>query len=752
MRIESPIASLLTVLLLAPSVAAQVGGQGQGTGPQGSAREAMWPAPTAADWKRPVLIQWQRTWDDAVALSKETNRPILVCINMDGEIASEHYAGIRYRMPEITALYEPYVCVIASVYRHNPRDYDEHGHRVECPRFGGVTCGEHIAIEPVLYEKFMDGRRIAPRHIMVELDGQETYDVFYAFDTDSVFKAIREGITTRDKGPITQVRGDRSIVERVASTDSKDRTAVEQAYLEGDAALRRSLLDAANSLGDKAPVELLRLGVMGLDTELSKKARGALAQTSADGAPDLIAQALRVPMEASEREQLVAALTRLGENSPRARTLAVVHTGLARRSTHVDVEGWAKALDGSNAYTAASEAGDAGTRLDAVSHAAVAKPEDAQARIEQAEAALAYALDPETQRSLAADPKTRHRYEQLLYEDARRAALRAKALGATGWRVDAVLAVAAYYLGEIEESYRLAEATMGGMPPNPESRGALAALGVFAEARQKAIVDAIRARQPWQPQWLTDVHAAYSVIGKHPHATDAHIASHYDFIKALDGTAQAARVLDAGIERFPESWLLHERLRGRILEEHGVAGLEPAYAELRAKHGSGANMDWFSGYASIVVAEAHRRRGRTEEAIAAYDRAIAHYERGIAANETTRDTADHYVAVALAGRARIAYENGDDDKALAELLAAIERKPEAMPTIDGLNLSAVDTTRMLRARLRANKKDEQLAKLDAVLGSLDPELLRLPAYNFETPPEGATPPAGNRGRRGRRGG
>jgi hypothetical protein len=92
---------------------------------------------------------WERTWDDAVGrVSKETKKPILVCINMDGEIASEHYAGVRYRQPEVAALFEPYVCVIASVYRHNPRDYDAEGRRIECPRFHGVTCGEHIAMEP----------------------------------------------------------------------------------------------------------------------------------------------------------------------------------------------------------------------------------------------------------------------------------------------------------------------------------------------------------------------------------------------------------------------------------------------------------------------------------------------------------------------------------------------------------------------------------------------------------------------------
>src|SRR4030095_8566403 len=90
--------------------------------------------------------------------SQERGKPVLVCVNMDGEIASEHYAGVRYRQPEIAALYEPYVCVIASVDRHNPRDYDDEGKRIVCPRFGTLTCGEHIAIEPGLFDKFFDGQ------------------------------------------------------------------------------------------------------------------------------------------------------------------------------------------------------------------------------------------------------------------------------------------------------------------------------------------------------------------------------------------------------------------------------------------------------------------------------------------------------------------------------------------------------------------------------------------------------------------
>ncbi len=150
----------------------------QGGSPPAGSREAMWPAPTKADWAKPCLIRWQRTFDDAIGVSKETGRPLLICVNMDGEIASEHYAGIRYRQPEIAPLYAPYITVMASVYRHTPRDYDEAGKRIPCPRFGTVTCGEHIALEPIVFEKFLDGTRVAPRHIMVELDGKETYDVF----------------------------------------------------------------------------------------------------------------------------------------------------------------------------------------------------------------------------------------------------------------------------------------------------------------------------------------------------------------------------------------------------------------------------------------------------------------------------------------------------------------------------------------------------------------------------------------------
>ncbi|MDO8349017.1 MAG: hypothetical protein Q7T30_02185 [Planctomycetota bacterium] len=39
-----------------------------------------------------------------------------------------------------------------------------------------------MALEPIVFEKFLDGQRIAPRHIMVELDGKKTFVRVVGFD------------------------------------------------------------------------------------------------------------------------------------------------------------------------------------------------------------------------------------------------------------------------------------------------------------------------------------------------------------------------------------------------------------------------------------------------------------------------------------------------------------------------------------------------------------------------------------------
>lgn len=715
-RLPSGRQFLLAALLLGTCLPAQ--GDRVPDGPrQPSAREAMWYAPTAEDWAKPVLIPWQRTWSDAVELSRATRKPILVCVNMDGEIASEHYAGVRYRDPQVAQLYEQYVCVVASVYRHTPRDYDDEGRRILCPRFGTCTCAEHMAIEPIVFEKFLDGRRIAPRHIMVELDGQKTFDVFYRNDTASVFDEIREGITQRAIQSLPNVKGDRSLLEKLQSPDAADRTEVERLFAEGDSSQRRAMLDAALSLGDAAPLEVLRLALHGLDPDQVERARAGLAATKIADACDLIVDALRAQLPPAQREALVQALERIAPESPRAQSLAVAHRGLASSSAAIDPDRWAKALGGASYAPAPERPADAS----AIDLAVAAAPADPLARIAQAEASLASA------REVASGNK----FRSLLLEDARRQATRAKDLGAPAWRVDSVLALVAREQADWPLAYAAAERAASAMPPETATADAAEVLFLFAEARQQAIVAAYRRKEPWPPQWLTDVHSTYVVLGRHPFGNDVHAGHHYDFLRFFGGLEAANQALDSSLQRFPDSPLLHERLRERVLREQGVAALEETYAGLLGKRETAVTV-WFAGYAAIVAAEHHRRRGQSDPAMVAYDRAIAYFERAIGLDEAQRTSCDHHIAIALFGKSKLAFETHDLDASVAHLLAGFSRCPTATPALDGLNLSGADTARTLVGKLRESKREDLAAKLAAAMAALDPALLELPAYERET--------------------
>ncbi len=688
---------------------------------EGVGREGMWPAPTAEDWAKPVLIQFQRTWEDAVAVSKETGKPILCCINMDGEIASEHYAGVRYREAAIAEIYKPYVCVIASVYRHNPRDYDDKGNRILCPRFGSVTCGEHISIEPVLYEKFLDGQRVAPRHIMVDLDGKEVYDVYYVNDTAGVFDAIYDGPSKvpPPKPPI--IRGDRPLAERVASRHIEDRLAVEEAYKKGDAALRKRLLEAASQNPDAAQLDLLRLAVFGLDVDASKTAREALAKTKAPAATELISEALQSPMDAKERDALIATLKRLGEGSALAKWLAGVHKGLGAKSKAVDPKAWAEAA-ATGSYPAPKPDGHTlSSRAEAHARAAYEKPDDPEPRLKYAEANLKLAL--EAPRTYATNPNFGKRVARHLYVEAKKAGLEAEKLGAKGWRVNCVLALAAYYTGDLEAGYKRADAAMKELPPGESGWDSMALVTVFAESRWKAIKKAVRANEEWPPEWLADVHAAYAVLRKHPLGTDQQVVWHYELLLWLGARHKATGVLYDGLERFRDSEALHQRLRQRMLRRYGPKGLEAAYGRILKKYDDPARLQAFAAIASIVAGDTWRRMRRNEPALEAYQRAIEHYEKAVAAYAGHKAGADHTIALAHAARARIYYQQDDDAKALDEILASFARSPGSAGSRDGIGTTPGETAQMLLARLEKSPEDGPAKKLTEALAKIDPGLL-----------------------------
>src|SRR5262245_2663681 len=139
----------------------------------------------------PDRILWQRTLEDALALAKLRHRPLLLAINMDGESASDRIYTELYRDPAFVAATRHCVCLGASVFRHNARDHDDQGRRIVCPRFGEITCGEHMALEPVLFDKYLaDGERVAPRHALIQPDGKKAFDLSLCFDLKDIDRAL----------------------------------------------------------------------------------------------------------------------------------------------------------------------------------------------------------------------------------------------------------------------------------------------------------------------------------------------------------------------------------------------------------------------------------------------------------------------------------------------------------------------------------------------------------------------------------
>lgn len=711
MRAPSIFTLALAVSISMP--AAVFAQQGNGL-PEGVTREQMWFAPTAEDWEKPCLVPWQRTWADAVDLSQQTKKAILVCVNMDGEIASEHWAGIRYRTPEIAELFDQYVCVIASTFRHNPSDYDSNGNRVPCPRFGTVTCGEHIWMEPTVFGKFLDETRVAPRHIMVELDGTETYDLFYANDIKTIVQTVTQGIAEREIKPEEPPKGDRTLAELVASPNAVDRARIEANWQDGDRQTRLEILSAAEATGAKAPVDLLRKAAFGFDGELSSQALDLLAQSGDDKAVGLINDLLHGPMEPQRREQLLTSLERLSEQVPVAKRLATVHRGLQGGASVIDLEAWSHAYAGNAAAAPGNISND-----------------DAGSSSSEAATLLADAVRPE---NLAALQSSNARVRKVAVEQFRLAHVAAETdlkSNADHWLPHAVIAIAANYLSENETALAAAQRAVALLPPGETSWNAFATLSIFAQGRRVAIQKATNAKTTWPPQWLSEEQSAYAVLSQHPLATETELIRHYDFLVRLGAVAPASRALQQGLKRYEDSSALHERFRLLLVAQNGVSGVESAYEAWMQRDDAPQYLRWFAAQASLFTAEQLRKVNRLQDADAAYQRALNHFAVQRSATPETADNSKVFEVLAMAGRARIALETGDATAAQILILAAFDHKPEAAATLDGQQVSPVGVAKKILAVLLEAEdatRAEELQDALTALSDLDTGLLELPEF------------------------
>ncbi|HVS17798.1 MAG TPA: hypothetical protein VMT18_04295, partial [Planctomycetota bacterium] len=231
------------------------------------------PAQPAAEASREPQVHWQRSLDDALALCRATGRPLFLAVNTDAESASERVVAEVYRDPRFVEASRAFVCVIASPFRHTPRDHDGRGRRVVDPRFGAVTSGEATALEPLVFERFLGGERIAPRHaLVVDPDGaaRKRFDLFQLYDFELLVAALQEAAAEfggpLEPEPALSLALAAEPEERAASwaalaaaRSNRNRDALERAVASARGDTLHEALDAIATHGDAGSLDALRV-------------------------------------------------------------------------------------------------------------------------------------------------------------------------------------------------------------------------------------------------------------------------------------------------------------------------------------------------------------------------------------------------------------------------------------------------------------------------------------------------------------
>ena len=204
---------------------------------------------------------WQRSLEDAIEFARAENHPLLVAVNMDGESASDRIVHEEYRDPAFVAATRECVCLVAGAFRHNRRDYDDEGRRIPCPRLGEVTCGEHMALEPLLFERFLsDGERVALRHTLILPRGEKAWDLSPCFDHSDIDRALFDSVGTPAAGTAAALGSETSWTALAALRDNRERSSLEAA-LGGvqDEATLGAALATLPAAGDASSLDALRI-------------------------------------------------------------------------------------------------------------------------------------------------------------------------------------------------------------------------------------------------------------------------------------------------------------------------------------------------------------------------------------------------------------------------------------------------------------------------------------------------------------
>jgi len=671
-----------------------------GARPRGRSRERR---------EREPLMPWQRNPEDALALSRETGKPLLICVNMDGEMASESLARSRYRSPEFVGLAEGFIPLIVSPNRRNKRDYNDRGQRIVDSKFGRVVNREHIDVEPELYERYFEGRRIAPRHVGVDPSGEVLFDIFLVNDLSVIDEALREhGV----EGPGAADPGEMDESELLASPWASHREALEKRYLEADQRTRARLAGLALSQARTVQhPELLRLAILDPAPLVRVQAAWNMIQNPEQAPLEFFADAYHaVSAQPAAANALVAAIARQAGTDDAglaARHLHDALSGLARTSSTVDLERWRTSLSWSGTTRPVLEEREELTGL----------LDDLGKRLsdrEDAELHLAFAA---TSMRLAQLTLREGGNPSFLFEDVLTSGRSAVELGGEDPdpRALAYLAWASFMLADTTQAGAYAEQAVEGMPAWAGTPLAAKTLEVLATARMRAVYDDLTARQPFSPEAVADVHAAHELLLLHPAGNEVQAVNYITFLDTLGVVHAQASFVPRALERFPRSSELHGKLRLQRLRLGGAEALAHAYDAFPFDEELAPTFEWYRGLALLVAAERHVQNRELSLGIEAYERSAEHFLASSAADATFVDSSSHYVSLARAGTARIHTDAGRLDEAIAAVEAGLDASSRSIWSVDGLGNAPRDTALLLLRTLTAQGRDEQARELEGFL-------------------------------------
>jgi hypothetical protein len=641
-------------------------------------------------------MPFERSLADALAVQRATGKPLLLCVNIDGETASEALAFGRYRDPEFLRLAAGFVPLIASPETHQTLEHDDDGARLPCPRFGSVLCSEHVQVEPELFARYFGDRRVAPRHVGVAADGTILFDIFLVQDLTAVDRALERHGVTGSSLPDPQGVAPADLLTR---TDALARRELERAFRAAPAPARRDL--AARWREGAGHPELLRLALRDGDEAVRAAARAATAAAPAAAPWSLLAAAAAQGSD-DERAALAAALLDPAAGADASRTdLARALQGVARGSTSIPRRSFELSIAAlPHAPAAEPRAAELSGRLRAVEGLqalAAERPDDAVLGTALAEAWFGVA-----QATLAGGGNP-----SFFFEDALHAARGALDRAPQAPRTLAVAARAAWALGRSELAEQYATAAL----PHWALDGAAPAAGHLLEillgVRAAQLQPLLGSGNPWPVEWAADLHDGYQVLVRHPRGSEAQGLAALQWFGALGLFGAQHEVLDAGLARWPHSGDLHAWLRFLVLRDQGAAALDSAYdrpslAAWTAEQEAAAR--WFRGLAVLQAAEHDQRQRRPAAAAANYRRSCAEF--AAAAREPSyADSSAHYLVQAHLGAGQLDLERGDLDGALGQVRAALAALPasggEALGTAtDGLGRTPIGLARGLLRALR----------------------------------------------------